>query len=100
MYDIALVKLNKPVTINNEVNNICLPQKWQSIHDSVVNDEYVNIGGWGAPTPILKLAYMKIRDFTLSPPSAGVYILDKQKACPVSSKQLSGNKHYNNVLVI
>ena len=89
-YDIALVKLNKPVTINNEVNNICLPQKWgqRVFLDTNVQGEYVNMGGWGRPTQTLKLAYWRIQE-TEDPmfsPSANLHIIDNLDPCSVSSK--------------
>ena len=84
-YDIALVKLNKSVTINNEVNNICLPRKWDLgvFFDSSEEGEYVNMGGWGAPTPYLKLAYWRIKEWMPAGPSADVFPIDKLDPCPV-----------------
>ena len=89
MYDIALVKLNKPVTINDDVNNICLPQKWiknSSRYWGTADFEYVNIGGWGGPSQLLRIAYWKIMDFkSFFTPDVTVYKLDNLGQCPVSN---------------
>ena len=91
MYDIALVKLNNPVAINDyEVNNICLPKKWIKNFTfgywGTNAYEYVNIGGWGGPTQLLKIAYWRIRDFkSFWDPEVTVYKLDNLGQCSVSN---------------
>ena len=82
-YDMALVKINKPVTITDEVNNICLPQNWISKNQSSFDEEYVNMGGWGGPTQMLKIAYRKIVDIKITSLIVYVYSIDKLDTCPV-----------------
>ncbi|KAJ0173669.1 hypothetical protein K1T71_010818 [Dendrolimus kikuchii] len=44
--DLAVIELEKPVTLNNYVSPICLPRKAEQLADQLVGDQVV-VAGWG-----------------------------------------------------
>ena len=95
-YDLALIKINKPISSTRGVNSICLPEKSRAPSGSATaahKRQYVMIAGWGGPFQQgginrLRMAAWRLADKDIIDPNVKIYKIEKQGSCGVSVSQI------------